>query len=148
MSRMHIHIAVEDLAANTRFYSAMFGSEPTVTKSDYVKWELADPAVNFAISSRGNPPGIEHLGIQAGNDEELAALRKRVEAADISGVEEQGIACCYARSDKYWLQDPQGIPWETFHTLDTVPTFNEEASKEGETACCTPAVTESKDCCG
>ena len=148
MSRMHIHIAVDDLAANSRFYSALFGSEPTVTKPDYIKWELADPAVNFAISSRGNPPGIEHLGIQASNDEELSALRARVEAADISGTEEQGIACCYARSDKYWLQDPQGIPWETFHTLDTVPTFNEDDSQQGESACCTPPAAASGGCCG
>jgi len=148
MARMHIHIAVDDLAANTRFYNALFGSEPTVSKPDYVKWELSNPAVNFAISNRDRKTGIQHLGIQADNDDELSALRSRVQAADISGTEERAIACCYARSDKYWLQDPQGIPWETFHTLDSVPTFNEDKLQDSDTPCCTPQAQPSSGCCG
>ena len=142
MARMHIHIAVDDLEHNIGFYSALFGAEPTVVKGDYAKWELADPAVNFALSSRGRRPGLDHIGIQAGSDAELVAIRSRLEAADIAGAVEEGTACCYARSDKYWVQDPQGIAWETFHTLDSIPTFNGAqapalaAPAGSEDACC------------
>ena len=151
MSRMHIHVAVDDLAANIGFYNALFGSEPSVTKPDYVKWELSDPAVNFAISSRGNAAGIEHVGIQAESGEELAALRSRLESADIAGTVQEATACCYARSDKYWVQDPQGIAWETFHTLGTVPTFNEPGAQADATACCAPpseSPVAKSGCCG
>jgi catechol 2,3-dioxygenase-like lactoylglutathione lyase family enzyme len=141
MSRMHLHVAVADIDQNTRFYTALFGAEPTVVKPDYVKWELTDPAVNFAISNRGRAPGLDHVGIQAASTEELETLRARLEAANIQGAAQEATACCYARSDKYWVQDPQGLAWETFHTLGSVPTFNEG---EGETAatgaCCVPAI--------
>ena len=138
MSRMHLHVAVADLDQNTRFYTALFGAEPTVVKPDYVKWELTDPAVNFAISARGRAPGLDHVGIQASSAEELATLRARLEAADIQGAAQEATACCYARSDKYWVQDPQGLAWETFHTLGTVPTFGDEADAARAGACCVP----------
>ncbi len=146
MARMHIHIAVADLEANIRFYSALFGTEPSVTKSDYAKWELADPAVNFAISDRGRAPGLDHVGIQADRDEGLAALRTRLDAAEISGAEQHSAGCCYARSNKYWVQDPQGIPWEVFHTLESIPTFGDDqepalASQDcAGSACCVPMI--------
>ncbi len=146
MARLHLHVAVDDSDQNTRFYTALFGAAPSVVKPDYVKWELSDPVVNFAISKRGRRPGIDHLGIQAETAEELAGLRARLEAADIAGTEQQATACCYARSDKYWVQDPQGIAWETFHTLGTVPTFGdgpqpELASRTGQgDACCVRAI--------
>jgi catechol 2,3-dioxygenase-like lactoylglutathione lyase family enzyme len=147
MARMHIHIAVDDLERNTGFYRALFGVEPTVVKGDYVKWELEDPAVNFAISSRGRRAGLDHVGIQAGSEAELAAIRARLDAADIAGAAEEGAACCYARSDKYWVQDPQGIPWETFHTLDSIPTFNEaQASASDGAACCIPVIPVNRCC--
>lgn len=142
MARMHLHIAVADIDQNTRFYTALFGTEPTVVKPDYVKWELTDPAVNFAISDRGRRPGLDHVGIQAGSADELASLRARLEAADIQGAAQEATACCYARSDKYWVQDPQGLAWETFHTLESVPTFNEdeEGAAAATGACCVPAI--------
>lgn len=142
MARMHFHISVDDLDANIRFYSALFGTEPTVTKGDYAKWELTDPAVNFAISDRGRAPGLDHVGIQADSDEALAALRERLESADIGGAEQQATGCCYSRSNKYWVQDPQGIPWETFHTLESIPTFGEDqAGEDGAgSACCVPTI--------
>jgi len=141
MSRMHLHVAVSDLDQSTRFYTALFGAEPTVVRPDYVKWELTDPAVNFAISNRGRAPGLDHLGIQAGSAEELALLRARLEAAAIQGAAQEATACCYARSDKYWVQDPQGLAWETFHTLGTVPTFNEgEGESRSAGACCVPTL--------
>ncbi|MGB5475306.1 MAG: ArsI/CadI family heavy metal resistance metalloenzyme [Gammaproteobacteria bacterium] len=124
MSRMHIHIAVTDLAQNIRFYSTLFGTAPTVSKPDYAKWELADPAVNFAISDRGGAAGLDHVGIQTDDEAELAAIRARLQQAGIAGHSQDATACCYARSDKYWTQDPQGIAWETFRTLETIPTFS------------------------
>jgi catechol 2,3-dioxygenase-like lactoylglutathione lyase family enzyme len=147
MSRLHVHISVDDLEQNIRFYSALFGSQPSVSKDDYAKWDLVDPAVNFAISRRGARTGLDHVGIQADNAEELATLQSRLQAAGISGVEQSGTACCYARSDKYWTRDPQGIAWEAFHTLDSIPTFNEqEAATAPASSCCAPVIPGSSCC--
>ena len=143
MSRLHVHIAVDDMEQNIRFYSALFGTQPAVSKDDYAKWDLQDPAVNFAISKRGATAGVEHVGIQADNDDELTAIRTRLQQAGITGEEQQATACCYARSDKYWTQDPQGLAWETFHSLDTIPTFNEG---ETDSTCCVPKINQG-ECC-
>lgn len=109
MKRFHVHVAVDDLAASIRFYSAVFGMPPTVEKGDYAKWMLEDPRVNFAISSRGLKPGLDHLGIQVDSDAELTALRTEVAKAEIAALDQPGAACCYATSNKYWTTDPQGI---------------------------------------
>ena len=146
MSRLHIHIAVDDIERNIRFYSAMFGAEPTLIKDDYAKWDLADPAVNFAISTRARTTGIDHIGIQANSAAELDALQARLDAAGIAGREQSDAACCYARSDKYWSLDPQGIAWEAFHTLDSIPTFNESADDAQANVCCVPTL-EKTGCC-
>ena len=134
MKRLHVHVAVDDLAASIKFYSTMFAAEPTVTKDDYAKWMLDDPRVNFAISVRGAAPGLNHLGVQVENADELAEMSARLQKLDAEVVEEMGTACCYAKSDKYWATDPTGIAWETYHTLDSVPVFGgQEAS-----GCCVP----------
>jgi catechol 2,3-dioxygenase-like lactoylglutathione lyase family enzyme len=146
MSRLHVHIAVEDIEKNIRFYSALFGNAPSVTRTDYAKWELDEPSVNFAISTRGAKPGLDHVGIQADSDEELMAIQSRLEQAGISGREQRDAACCYARSDKYWTQDPQGIPWESFHSLDTIPTFSGDDESATTNSCCVPG-TGSGSCC-
>ncbi|MEO8037229.1 MAG: ArsI/CadI family heavy metal resistance metalloenzyme [Betaproteobacteria bacterium] len=146
MKRFHVHVAVDDIAASTRFYTALFGLGPTVLKDDYAKWQLDDPRVNFAISHRGNPAGVNHLGIQTDDDAELEALQAQLGRAEVAAVAEQGAACCYARSNKYWVTDPSGLAWETFHTLGEIPTFNEApaaaapAAVAQPAACCTPAV--------
>lgn len=146
MKRFHVHVAVDDLAANIRFYSAVFGTQPAVVKADYAKWMLEDPRVNFAISSRGAKPGVDHLGLQVDSGEELAALRAQVRAAEIAAFDQSQAACCYARSDKHWINDPQGIAWETFHTLDRIPTFGADAARGGEaSACCAPAARKVRD---
>ncbi len=148
MSRFHLHISVDNLEQNINFYSAMFGTEPTVSKSDYAKWELENPSINFAISNRGTQTGLDHVGLQAENETELSDLQARLEEADIKGVAQDSTACCYARSDKYWSTDPQGIAWEAFHTLDTVPTFNEaEAEEDTGSGCCIPVTTQTSSCC-
>jgi catechol 2,3-dioxygenase-like lactoylglutathione lyase family enzyme len=137
MKRFHVHVSVPDLAASIRFYSTLFGSEPAVVKGDYAKWMLEDPRVNFAISQRDGKTGIDHLGLQTDSDEELDALNGQLQRAALATHAEREVACCYARSNKYWVTDPTGIAWETFHTLDAVPTFNGEAEAVSE-ACCTP----------
>ena len=117
MKRLHVHVGVEDLQASIRFYSTLFAAEPTVTKPDYAKWMLEDPRVNFAISSgRHAAKGIEHLGIQVESAEELAEVYTRLRSADRPVLEEGATTCCYARSEKSWIADPQGVVWETFHT--------------------------------
>ena len=141
MKRFHVHVAVDDLNANIRFYSAVFGAEPSVLKSDYAKWMLEDPRINFAISQRGAKAGLDHLGLQVDTDEELKALRSQVAAAEISRHEQPDATCCYARSAKYWITDPQGIAWETYHTLGEAEIYGADSgTKTGEAAeCCAPA---------
>lgn len=145
MKRFHVHVAVDDLAANIRFYSTVFGQAPSVEKPDYAKWMLEDPRINFAISSRGLETGVDHLGLQVDSDTELKELRDRVAAADIAALDQPGAACCYAKSDKYWTRDPQGVAWETYHTLGEIPTYGRDAkavpvaADKPAAACCAPA---------
>jgi len=134
-----VHVAVNDLAQSIRFYSTVFGAAPTVAKPDYAKWLIDDPRINFAISTRGWAPGINHLGLQVDSDDELRAMHARLAAADAGLVEETAANCCYAKSDKYWVRDPQGIAWETYRTLGDIPFFAAEASTDGPAACCAPA---------
>ena len=150
MKRFHVHVAVEKLADSIRFYSSLFGVDPTVVQPDYAKWMLEEPRVNFAISQRGRQPGINHLGFQVESDAELKAMRGHLEAADTGLVEQTGAACCYALSDKYWVTDPQGVAWETFHTLDSVPMYGEDSHAAALPAtCCIPlAPSESQDQAG
>jgi hypothetical protein len=147
MKRFHLHVSVGNLAESVGFYSRLFGAQPSVQKDDYAKWMLDDPRINFAISSRGHAAGVNHLGLQVDSTEELKALRDQVAQADIAAVEEKGAACCYAKSDKHWIQDPQGIAWETFHTLGSVPVYGEDAAPVNppEAACCVPLATRADD---
>lgn len=152
MKRFHVHVSVADLDASVRFYSGMFGAPPSVLKDDYAKWMLDDPRLNFAISNRGVKPGVDHLGVQVDSESELTALREQAAAAEIARLDQTGAECCYARSDKYWTTDPQGVPWETFHTLDTIPVYG-KTERTDERACCAakPAVEASSEksnaCC-
>lgn len=140
MKRMHLHIAVADLPQSIAFYAALFGAQPTVTKPDYAKWMLDDPRVNFAISARGATPGLDHIGIQAESEAELAEIKARLDQAELATLTEAGTVCCYAKSDKHWVQDPSGIAWETYHTLASAPTFNDgQTSSDTRQACCAPA---------
>jgi arsenate reductase (thioredoxin) len=126
MKRMHVHVSVNNLDDSIGFYSAMFACAPTVSKPDYAKWMLDDPRVNFAISQRGAPAGLNHLGIQVESSTELAEMHQRLDNLQGDVTEEIDQACCYAKSDKYWANDPQGIAWETFHTLDSIPVFGQD----------------------
>lgn len=149
MNRFHVHVSVKELDESIRFYTNLFGVKPSVTKADYAKWMLEDPRINFAISHNrcGNSYGVNHLGLQVDSDAELRALEQRFAEAGLTGVREHGAACCYAQSDKTWLQDPQGIAWENFHTLGSVPVFGGHyaATASAASACmpssssCTPA---------
>jgi catechol 2,3-dioxygenase-like lactoylglutathione lyase family enzyme len=139
MKRFHVHVSVDDLEANVRFYSAVFGAPPTVQKPDYAKWMMEDPRINFAISQRGARVGVDHLGFQVDDDDELNVLRKQVAAAEIAALDQPGVTCCYARSDKYWITDPQGVAWETYHTLGEAEIYGAGTRpKEAQAACCAP----------
>lgn len=151
MKRFHVHLHVSDLAQSIAFYSRLFAAEPTRQEADYAKWMLDDPRVNFAISTRGAEPGLDHLGFQVDEAEELEALKQRAAAADMPLLDEGATTCCYARSDKHWVTDPQGVAWEHFHTLADIPVFRESAATPA--ACCAPAVvaapvvTAASSCC-
>ena len=140
MNRFHVHLHVDDLAKSIGFYSKLFAAEPTRVEPDYAKWMIEDPRINFAISTRGNTPGIDHLGFQTDSTEELAVLKARAEGADMALLDEGATTCCYARSEKHWITDPQGIAWEQFHTLGNIPVFHEEAPAAiaAAPACCAP----------
>jgi len=152
MKRLHVNVAVKDLAESVRFYSTLFGVEPTVTKTDYAKWMLEDPRVNFAISTRSHTSGLDHLGIQVDDERELTSVAERLALAGQSIFEQKQAACCYARSDKAWVTDPQGIAWETFHTYGQATVYGEDrtvaapTSSVGPTpasqACCAPSSME------
>ena len=149
MKRFHVHLGVENLDASIAFYTTLFAAEPTVLKPDYAKWMLDDPRVNFAISSNGHAArGIEHVGIQAESPVELAEVYARLQAADRPVLEEGATTCCYAKSEKSWIADPDGIIWETFLTNGEATVYGENApigTLESANAiagtCCTPAVT-------
>ena len=155
MKRFHVHLHVDDLSRSIGFYSRLFAAEPVRVEGDYAKCLLDDPAVNFAISTRGAQPGIDHVGIQTDDPAELAALKARAEAADLALLDEGATTCCYARSEKHWITDPQGIAWEHFHTLADIPVFREAAPAEAAaSACCAPrgkpvaiAVKSASSCC-
>ncbi|WP_288897181.1 ArsI/CadI family heavy metal resistance metalloenzyme [uncultured Delftia sp.] len=140
MKRFHVHMHVDDLAKNIAFYSQLFGAEPARVESDYAKWMLDEPRVNFAISTRGEKAGLDHLGFQVDEAEELDALKARARAADLAMLDEGATTCCYARSDKHWITDPQGIAWEHFHSLENIPVFHEapDAAVRASGACCAP----------
>jgi lactoylglutathione lyase len=140
MKRFHVHVHVEDLAKNVAFYSKLFAAEPARLETDYAKWMLDDPRINFAISMRGGEPGVDHLGFQTDDAEELAELKARAQAAEFGVLDEGQTSCCYAQSEKHWVTDPQGIAWEHFHTLANIPVFSETAPQtEAASACCDAA---------
>ena len=138
MKRFHVHVHVDDLAKSVAFYSKMFAAEPTRHESDYAKWMLDDPRINFAISTRGGEPGVDHLGIQTDTADELVGLKERARAADLALADEGETTCCYARSEKHWITDPQGVAWEHFHTLGDIPVFSQRSSEPAAqaSACC------------
>ena len=128
MKRLHVHVSVDDLAGSIRFYSALFGSEPTVAKPDYAKWKLDDPRVNFAISSRGGQAGVDHLGIEVETPEELKEVYGRLQQAERPVLEEGATTCCYAKSEKAWTSDPQGLLWESFLTSGESAIYGDDAA--------------------
>lgn len=158
MKRFHVHAHVNDLKASIAFYSKLFAAEPTRVEADYAKWMLDDPRINFAISTRGDAVGVDHLGFQTDDSEELAELKARAQDADMALLDQGETNCCYARSEKHWVTDPQGIAWEQFHTLDSIPVFG-EGTRQPEaqaSACCAPttrgkpvgvAVKSASSCC-
>lgn len=149
MKRFHVHVNVDQLDRSIRFYTTLFGVAPNVLKPDYAKWMLDDPRVNFAISQRGRQAGVDHLGVQAEDDAELAAIGARLQAADAVALAERATTCCYARSDKFWAEDPQGVRWESFRTHGEATTYAGSAQESGA-ACCGPAPSgdSAAACCG
>ena len=153
MKRFHVHVHVEDLAQSIAFYSKMFATEPTRREADYAKWMLDDPRINFAISTRGGTPGVDHLGIQTDSADELIALKAQAQAADLALFDQGETSCCYAKSEKHWITDPQGVAWEHFHTLGDIPVFGSgslsspaptPATTTSESACCSPSAPRGK----
>jgi lactoylglutathione lyase len=142
MKRFHVHLHVDELGPSIAFYSKLFAAEPARVEADYAKWMLDDPRINFAISTRGSKAGVDHLGIQADGEDELAELKERARRADLALLDEGPTSCCYARSDKYWLTDPQGVAWEQFHTLADIPVFSEKSA-----AAPIPVVAKASSCC-
>jgi catechol 2,3-dioxygenase-like lactoylglutathione lyase family enzyme len=151
MKRLHVHVAVENLQASVRFYSELFAVQPTVLKSDYAKWMLDDPRANFAISQRRAETGVQHLGIQVEERSELEEVYSRLKRANRAVLEEGATTCCYAKSEKSWIDDPQGLKWETFLTTGASTVYGNDpaefpapeftASACGEPGCCTPHET-------
>jgi catechol 2,3-dioxygenase-like lactoylglutathione lyase family enzyme len=152
MKRMHVHVAVEDLSRSIGFYSALFGTRPAVIKTDYAKWMLDDPRVNFAISTRGRQPGLDHLGIQVEDKEELNEVYARLRQAGGTVIEQGQASCCYAKSEKSWIDDPAGIAWETFFTTGESTNYGDgtgenDARVAHAKACCVPEAAPTASAC-
>ena len=152
MKKIHVHLTVKELPKSIEFYSAMFARSPTTEHLDYAKWDLNDPVVNFAISTKGNEVGLNHLGIQVDSNDKLEAFASQLNNAEIVTAEQEDTACCYANSNKHWSQDPQGVAWEAFHTMGQIEVYGADSSENG-TVCCSPLstdqtkATESNSCC-
>jgi predicted enzyme related to lactoylglutathione lyase len=140
MKRMHVHVSVDDITKAIGFYSALFAAKPSVVKDDYAKWMLDDPRVNFAISTRGRAPGLDHLGIQVESADELQEVYARLHQAGGAILEEGQTTCCYAKSEKSWTDDPAGIAWEAFHTTG-------EATHYGTSVRTGAQIAHAKACC-
>jgi catechol 2,3-dioxygenase-like lactoylglutathione lyase family enzyme len=147
MKRLHVHVAVDDLERSIGFYSTLFAAEPSVRKDDYAKWMLDDPRVNFAISTQGHARGVDHLGVQVETDGELRELAGRLKAAGEATRDQEATTCCYAQSNKSWVNDPSGIRWETFFTFGEATRYGED-----EPRVATPEMTSAcgveSGCCG
>lgn len=155
MKRLHVHVGVTNLDSSIRFYSTLFGAEPSVTKNDYAKWMLEDPRVNFAISSGDHAvKGIEHLGIQVESGEELTEVYGRLKSADRPVLEEGATTCCYAKSEKSWIADPDGVVWEAFFTNGEATVYGDNpelgalSASAADDSCCAPAMPKAVSCCG
>src|SRR6266853_2061552 len=151
MKRIHVHVGVEDLEQSIGFYSALFATQPSVSKADYAKWMLDDPRVNFAISTRGRQPGLDHLGIQVESRDELNEVYARLHKADRNVIEQGQTTCCYAKSEKSWIDDPAGIAWETFLTTGESINYGDgtgentaRVAHEKQSACCVPEAAPAK----
>jgi hypothetical protein len=153
MKRLHIHVAVDDLPRSISFYSALFAAQPSVTKPDYAKWMLDDPRVNFAISTRGRQPGLDHLGIQAEDEGELKEIYARLHKAGGEVIEQGQTSCCYAKSERSWIDDPAGISWETFFTTGESTDYGNGSGERvarvaHEKSCCAPEPAAAPAACG
>src|SRR5262245_15488777 len=156
MKRMHVHVSVGDIPNAIQFYSTLFEAQPSVVKPDYAKWMLDDPRLNFAISTRGREPGLDHLGIQVETTGELHEVYARLREAGGTVIEQGQTTCCYAKSEKSWIDDPAGIAWETFHTTGESTDYGDGSGENGarvahekQSACCVaePAPKQSAKCC-
>jgi catechol 2,3-dioxygenase-like lactoylglutathione lyase family enzyme len=148
MKRLHVHVHVADLAQSIAFYSRLFATQPSRTEADYAKWMLDDPLLNFAISTRGQGIGVDHLGIQVDDSETLQDLQSRARAAELTLGDVGQTTCCYARSEKHWIIDPQGLAWEYFHTLEDIRVFREPVDAPPlPAACCVPTSHSPTRCC-
>ncbi len=147
---MHVHVSVADIDTAIGFYSALFAAKPAVVKDDYAKWMLEDPRVNFAISTRGRQPGLDHLGIQVESQNELHDVYARLKQAGGAVIEQSETACCYAKSEKSWISDPAGLSWETFHTTGENVSYGDGSGENDARiakACCVPAPAADSACC-
>ena len=146
MKRFHVHIAVDSIEQSTQFYNTLFGQQPTVMKTDYAKWMLDDPRINFAISQRGAAAGLDHLGFQLESSDQLHAMTAQLQSAGVAVTGQGETTCCYAKSDKGWVHDPQGIAWESFVTMGEATSYGvenisatQDAATNSKGACCAPA---------
>lgn len=148
MKRFHVHVGVKDLEDSIEFYSTLFGQKPSKIKEDYAKWMLEDPRINFAISTRSGKLGLDHLGMEVNEVEELQEISERLKQADLGVFDEGSTTCCYAESSKAWVKDPAGIPWEAYRTMTDTETFNGKVElNRTENACCPPKSSSKTSCC-
>ncbi len=148
MKRFHMHVGVKSIEESVLFYSTLFGQQPTKLRPDYAKWMLEDPRINFAISTRSNVEGVDHIGIQVENHEELTEIKERLKRADLKIFAEGETTCCYSESDRAWVKDPSGLAWEAYQNMADADVFSEKQNElTVDSACCVPSTETKKSCC-
>jgi catechol 2,3-dioxygenase-like lactoylglutathione lyase family enzyme len=148
--RMHVSLYVRDIKKTINFYTTFFGQEPTKVKSNYAKYVLENPSliISFIENEQRVQSNFGHLGFQV---ETLAHLEnKHTEAKKKNLIirEEISTNCCYARQDKFWVNDPDGVQWEVYY-FHADAEFNDPHYEMNEdAACCTVSSDEKKSNCG
>jgi len=122
--RLQLALNVEDLDEAVAFYEKLFATPVNKRKPGYANFAIAEPPLKLVLFEQpGAPERLNHLGVEVFGDDEVTAATERLKAAGLADLVEDETTCCYAKSDKVWTTDPQGMRWEWYRVLADSETF-------------------------